>query len=75
MGFQPVIVKIHKTRIPGKGTTLKWPATWIKLADIYKVNPLAYEDTGQTGDDIVERCVGVVHDDYFMVATGHSGHQ
>jgi hypothetical protein len=65
MSKKTIIVKVHKNRPVGGPTTFAWPAAWIRAADAYQANPVAFEDTGQIGSNVIERVLAVVDDSVY----------
>ena len=67
MAKRTIVVKVKKNRQPGRHTKFTWPAAWSAAADKYLVNPVAMEDTGRLGNDVVERvlatCDESIYDD------------
>ena len=61
--MKPIIVTLHKSRIEGEGTNFRYPVCW--YGNEKRIQILAYEDTGEVGLDIKERCIAVVPDDLF----------
>jgi hypothetical protein len=60
----PIVVILHKTRKKGIGTSFRYPACW--YGNEKRIQILGYEDTGEIGDDVEERCIAVVPDDLFQ---------
>lgn len=50
-------------------TSFQYPKGW----DANKINVLAYEDTEKIGNDVIEYCIALVHDDEYaniLIASG-----
>lgn len=61
--MKPIIVTLHKDRRKGQGTSFHYPACW--YGNEKRIKVLAYEDTGEIGSDVRERCIAVIPDDLF----------
>ena len=61
--MKPIVVMLHKNRKEGEGTKFRYPACW--YGNEKRIQVLAYEDTGEVGSNVLERCIAVVPDDLF----------
>ena len=61
--MKPIIVTLHKSRIKGEGTKFRYPACW--YGNEKRIQICAYEDTGEVGLDVKERCIAAIPDDLF----------
>lgn len=61
--MKPVVVVLHKNRKEGEGTKFHYPTCW--YGNEKRIQVLAYEDTGEVGSDVLERCIAVIPDDLY----------